>query len=332
MKAKHILAAILMMTIQMVSCKSFTEHPETPSSGILFVDPLTLETEGFLDGINGGASICRTNANSLCVASSEGRLYLVDAVSMTLDTSFIIGGPQSSGYASMVYIAPKTSLYVIGSMNQLLEVRMPSGEVVDVLDYLDAPREIVSNDTGSFVYVSSPSTNRVFRVSTTSNLVQEYYDFVESPARITCGARSGKDTLLVSTNSPFSVAYVQPEGFPYSREVSLTPSLALIPSPQCYGYVYSLCTNAYGNSYMNVIDSLFPFSVQKSVLLSGTPRALCMGNNGLYLYALCIYPGEDEFILFSYNQDFETIVDSVTLPGSPVGMAAAGNRLAVLTY
>ncbi len=197
-KAFTLIAALLPL---LSACHDVTEYSGTPEAGLLFLDPATLEVEGTLSGVPGAVSICATGMNSFCVASSEGILYLYDAVSMELDTSFTIGGQSSAGYGSMVYVPWKSSLYVIGTPGTIIEVGLPDGGIRDVLTCVDAPANLVVNRTQSYMYVENPNTKSVFRISTTNNSVYRVYDFDRAPSGVICGT-TGADTILCGNQRP----------------------------------------------------------------------------------------------------------------------------------
>ncbi len=312
------------------ACQDITEYSGVPEGGLLFLDPVTLELAGTLPGVEGAVSICATGMNTFCVASSEGVLYLYDAVSMTLDTSFTIGGQSSAGYGSMVHVPWKSSLYVIGTPGSIIEVGIPDGEVRDVLTSISAPTSLVANRTQSFMYVESPNTNSVFRISTTSNTVFRAYNFDRTPSGVICGMGT-EDTILVATNDPQNIAYVQPTGALHPRAVIFHPVVDMERSIDHYGLIYAARIDGTTEGELMVVDSLFPFSIYTTAFFAGAPRALQNHTDGLRLFILSVdQPGL--FRIHCYHQDLEKIVKSVELPGYPVDITSAGNRLVVLTY
>ncbi|MFO7627439.1 MAG: hypothetical protein R6V62_09295 [Candidatus Fermentibacteraceae bacterium] len=327
---RNVVIVIAALLPVLSACHDVTEYSGTPEAGLLFLDPVTLEVEGTLSGVPGAVSICATGMNSFCVASSEGVLYLYDADAMELDTSFVIGGQSSAGYGSMVYIPWKSSLYVIGTPGSIIEVGIPGGEIRDVLTSVDSPGRLVSNRTQSFMYVENPNTNSVFRISTTNNSVFRVYEFDRTPSGVICGT-TGDDTLLVATNDPQNIAYVQPVDYAYPRVAQFAPVVDMERSIDHYGLIYALRNHDTAEGALTVVDSLFPFSNYTPVFFPGTPRALQNHTDGLRLFILSVVKNGSYRVL-CYHQDFETIVKTVDLPGYPVDMTSAGDRLVVLSY
>ncbi|GEM_PF-3383628 len=312
------------------ACHDVTEYSGTPEAGLLFLDPATLEVEGTLSGVPGAVSICATGMNSFCVASSEGVLYLYDAVAMELDTSFTIGGQSSAGYGSMVYVPWKSSLYVIGTPGSIIEVGIPGGEIRDVLTCVNAPANLVVNRTQSYMYVSNPGTNSIFRISTNSNQVYKVFVFDRTPSEVICGM-AGNDTLLVTTSDPQNIAYVQPIQSSFPRTVEFTPVVDMERSTDLYRVIYTAQYSDPATGVLTAVDSLFPFSTYQVTLFDGEPRALQNHTDGLRLFILSVVQN-GSYRIHCYHQDFEEIVNSVDLPGYPVDMTSAGDRLVVLTY
>jgi len=323
-----IVVAVLVSVLP--ACHDVTEYSGTPEAGLTFLNPVTLEVEGTLPGVPGAVSICATGMNSFCVASSEGALYLYDAVEMALDTSFTIGGQSSAGYGSMVYVPWKSSLYVIGTPGSIIEVGLPGGEIRDVLTSVNAPSRLVTNRSQSFMYVENPNANSVFRISTTSNGVYRVYEFDRTPSGVICGT-AGDDTLLVATSDPQCIAYVQPVDYAFPRIEQFAPVVDMERSIDHYRLIYAVRNGDTGGGELAVVDSLFPFSSYTTASFQGAPRALHNHTDGLRLFILSVVQN-GSYRIHCYHQDFEEIVNSADLPGYPVDMTSAGDRLVVLTY
>jgi hypothetical protein len=328
---KRTAVTLLALLFPVISaCHDATEYSGTPEAGLTFLDPVTLEVEGTLPGAPGAISICATGMNTFCVASSEGVLYLYDAIAMELDTSFTIGGQSSAGYGSMVYVPWKSSLYVIGTPGSIIEVGLPGGEIRDVLTSVNSPTNLATNRTHSFMYVENPNTNSVFRISTTSNVVYGVYEFDRTPSGVVCGT-AGDDTLLVATSDPQCIAYVQPVDYAYPRPAFLAPVVDMERSIDHYRLIYTVHDRGNGSGELAVVDSLFPFSSYTKAFFQGAPRALHNHTDGLRLFIMSVVQN-GSYRIHCYHQDFETIVKTVDLPGYPVDMTSAGDRLVVLTY
>lgn len=297
------------------ACRDVTEYSGTPEAGLTFLNPVTLEVEGTLSGVEGAVSICATGMNTFCVASSEGVLYLYDAIAMELDTSFVIGGQSSAGYGSMVYIPWKSSLYVIGTPGSIIEVGLPGGVIKDVLTSVNSPASLVTNRTHSFMYVENPNTNSVFRISTTSNSVFRVYEFNRTPSGVICGT-AGADTLLVATNDPQNIAYVQPVDYAYPRVAQLPPVVDMERSTDHYRLIYAVRNHDTAEGALTVVDSLFPFSSYTPAYFPGTPRALQNHTDGLRLFILSVVQN-GSYRIHCYHQDFETIVKTVDCRATP---------------
>jgi len=242
----------------------------------------------------------------------------------------VIGGQSSAGYGSMVYVPWKSSIYVIGTPGSIIEVGIPGGVIRDVLTSVNGPASLVCNRTHSFMYVENPTTNSVFRISTSTNTVFRVYEFGRTPAGVICGT-TGDDTLLVTTNDPQNIAYVQPADFVYTRQVCFSPVVDMERSIDHYGLIYAARNHDTTEGALMVVDSLFPFSIYPAAFFSGEPRALQNHTDGLHLFIMSVIRN-GSFRIHCYHQDFETIVKSVDLPGYPVDMTSAGDRLVVLSY
>lgn len=326
-KAVTLLAAMLPLVS---ACHDVIEFSGVPEAGLVFLDPVTLEVVGTLSGVPGAVSICATGMNAFCVASSEGILYRYDAVSMTLDTSFVIGGRSSAGYGSMVYIPWKSSLYVIGTPGSIIEVGMPDGEIKAVLANADSPTELVANRNQSFIYVNNPGTNSIFRINTQSNQVYRVFNFDRTPSGMITGFQED-DTLLVTTSDPQCIAYVQPADYAYPRVAEFRTTIDMERSTSHYGLIYAAQPDGTTNGELAVVDSLFPFSSYTAAFFPGEPRALHNHTDGLRLFIMSVVEN-GSFRLSCYHQDFKEITASAELQGYPLDMTSAGDRLVVLSY
>lgn len=315
-----------------LACSNFTEYPGTPSAGLLIIDPDNLEIVGTLEGVEGGRALCPGHDLEFFVSSTTGEIFVFDASTATLDTSFVIGPGSSAGYGSMAYIPATNSVYIVGALGTLLEVDMGGHTVTDDFTAGSSPSFITPSRGFDYIYVTDPLNNKVHAVRTSSNTVQKTWMLDDTPTVMLVNTM-GNDTLLVSTSDPGGVAYVQPADFSGpSREVSLPPASDMARSNFLDLMFAAHPRYGYSSGTVSVIDSLFPaFSVRNTVTVPGNPSFLTTHNDGLHLFILST-GDSDGCTLYSYHLTQSALENSVDLPGTPVDMIMAGNRLVVLTY
>ncbi|MFO7627437.1 MAG: hypothetical protein R6V62_09285 [Candidatus Fermentibacteraceae bacterium] len=327
-RSLFICAAAFLLT----ACSNFTEYSGTPSAGLLILDPDSFEILGTLDGIEGGRALCAGFDLEFFVSSTSGELHIYNASTVTRDTSLVIGPGSSAGYGGMAYIPMTNSVYVIGALGTILEVDMDDYAVTDEFTAGSSPAFIIPSRSFDFVYITDPLANKVHAVRTTSNTVQKTWLLAKTPT-VMCENTMGSDTLLISTNDPRGVAYVQPADFSSpARKVNLAPASDMARSDFLNLMFTAHPRYGYPTGTVSIIDSLFPaFSVRNTVTIPGNPAYVTTHNDGLHL--LILSTGEsDGCTLYSYHLALSSFVNSVDLPGTPVDMIMAGNRLVILTY
>ncbi len=322
--------AAVSAALLLAACNNFSEYSSAPQAGLIFLDPITLAVEGTLDGVEGGTSICATGPTTFCVASNTGRMFLYDADTMTPDTSFVIGLEQSAGYGDMLYVPWKSSIYIIGAMGSILEIGIPGGEEKAELTFASNPSHLSMNQTATFLYVTDPSNRSVYRMSISSNVLYKTFVLERTPVGTACCTR-GLDTLLIATSDPAGVGYVQPVESVFRREVAYRPTVDIEATTPFHGLICGLHANPSGSGTLSLVDSLQPFSIARNVVFPGTPRVLYNHTDEQRLYIISVEE-VGTFRVMCYNKDFEQFENSVELPGYPVDMTSAGNRLVILTY
>jgi len=326
-------AAITLLLLN--GCHSFTEHSGAPKTGILFLDPFTLELTGSLDGVEGATAICNLKGGKFAVLGNTGVMHIYDGETMALDTSFTVGPPQSAGYGDMTFIPWKNSVYIIGAQGSILEVGVPDGTLRAEITGFGAPARIVSTRTGGHVYVSDPVNQRVHGVSTQTNQKDRTFNYSRVPTVLECNAW-GADTLLICTTDPGGIGYMQPgETGGWPRQVNIgTDATDMISS----SFNRSMLT-AHPNfsspwGQVCVVDSLFPgyYVVGSTISVPGNPYRLAFHDDQQHLYILSRHSGTGATVHL-YHYQFESFAGSADLPmATPVDMIFAADRLVILTY
>ena len=326
------LLSICFAALLLPACSNFTEYSGTPSAGLLILDPDNLEIVATLDGIEGGRTLCAGLDLEFFVSSTSGELHVYNAATAERDTSFVIGAGSSAGYGSMAYIPMTNSVYIIGALGTILEVDMDDFSVTDDFTAGSSPAFMTPSRDFDYVYITDPLNNKVHAVRTTSNTVQKTWLFTRTPTVMsTC--TMGSDTLLISTTDPKGVAYIQPADFTsFSRRANLPPTSDMARSDFLNLIFAAHPRYGYPSGAVSVIDSLFPaFSVRNTITVPGNPALLATHNDGLHLFILAT-GDSDGCTLYSYHLTQSALENSVELPGTPVDMILAGNRLVILTY
>ncbi len=321
-----VLAAVLLS-----GCSNFTEYSGTPSAGLLFVDPDNLELLGAIDGIEGGRALCAGGGTSFFVTATSGEFHICDSGTMSIDTSFVIGPGASAGYGSMAWIPGKNTVYVIGALGNILEVQPSTGLVIDEITAGSSPTCMVPSRNVDFVYVTDPLNNKVHAIRTSTNAVLKTWLLQGTPT-VMCTSAFGSDTLLISTNDSKNVAYIQPADFgSLARKVNLPPASDLNASDSLELLFAAHPGYGYSSGSVSVIDSLFPFSIRNTISVPGNPTYLEVNDNQMNLFILSSTESGD-CTLYCYGLSQSILLDSIDLPGTPVDMVMAGNRLVILTY
>lgn len=127
---RTLLLLLCIPLLLLIGCHQVTEYQGGVSSSLVFIRTSDLQVEKTMDGFPGGRTIISNGAGGMILLSSEGVLHMIDTETLSVDTSYSIGGSSGTGYGDAVY-AGNGNLYVLGPGSQVMEVDLETSTVVD---------------------------------------------------------------------------------------------------------------------------------------------------------------------------------------------------------
>lgn len=131
------------------------------------------------------------------VVKGDGYIDKYSSETLELLGSYKIGQPSPAGYSHCAFSRGKSSLYIVGSVGNIIEVSIPDCSVVDEFSVCSSPFLISASKTNpAYLYVSDGASNTVWVVKASNNSLVDSWRF---PGGITCIEASESDTTLVGT-------------------------------------------------------------------------------------------------------------------------------------
>ncbi len=312
-------------------CERFTEYSGPPSAGLVFIDPVSLEVTGSIQGVQGARALSPGTGSLFFVSTTTGMLYRCDSEAMALLSSTVIGPGSGAGYGSIAYVPWENSIYVQGATGNILELDAATGLLLDDFTVGSSVASIIPGRSSNNIYIADPVGGKVYRVRTATNTVARSWSLNLTPT-VLCMNGSGSDSVLAATSDPLGSAYILPfEQSAPARKVRLAPAWDMASSYYMGIIAAASPDHGSGQGRVMIIDSLSPFTLGRILTVPGNPERLATHTDGMRLF-IASRNGPDGFTLYSYHMGTWALLGSVDLPGTPVDMAAAGNRLVVLTY
>ncbi len=148
----------------LIGCHQVTEYQGGVSSSLIFIRTSDLQVERTMEGFPGGRTIISHGSNGLTLLSSEGTLHMIDMETLSVDTSYSIGGSSGTGYDDAVH-AGNGNLYVLGPGSQVMEVDLGTSTVKDNFTPGSNPGALAP----------SPFLPRLYFVDTADDYIGEIY-------------------------------------------------------------------------------------------------------------------------------------------------------------
>jgi len=330
-------SAVLIASLCLFSgCHSVTEVSGSVQSSVTFISTSDFTIVDTLEGITDGRSICSINSTLFFVYNAFGRLYRIDSAEMVIDTSFTIDTGTGQPEFGMTSPPPRTSLFVLGSGGQIIQVSIASNSVVGA--FSPGPSTVALCSSRSMPNVM------IYTVDGQDNYVREIdpssYDIVRSdvlwltPSCVTI-AYDG-DSLLVGSDVGGGYAFVTlNSGTMFARPPVYVGTIIndVIPYPSVDEYYYASLPN-WGSGYGQILKIVRPEPPSPDYGIQGNPIKIAADNNGRYVYVLsntgdatCLVTIIDE--LYGQGQ----VIAEIPIDGYPQDMSTHGDEeyLIILT-
>lgn len=258
------------------------------------------------------------------VVKGDGYIDKYSSETLQLLGSYKIGQPSPAGYFQCTFSPRESSMYVVGSVGNIIEVSIPSCLVVDDFSVCASPSEISASSTSpAYLYVCDGASSTIWIVKASSNITMDSFKL---PAGILSIEASESDTTLVGTDvGTYRVEFLVSGGLTAVHQLPV--KLVSIKYFPWYGNFAAVSEGAIGIVEV-VVDpgTLLPaltFNYQR--LIQGTSHLLA-GDNDRYAYVLS-YMGENMGIIEKYDMAFHEISERVNISGIPLDMDVSGSGL-----
>lgn len=148
----------------LLGCHQVTEYQGGVSSSLVFIRTTDFQVEKTMEGFPGGRTMVSHGTGEIILLSSEGVLYMIDMETLSVDTSYSIGGSSGTGYDDAVY-AGNGNLYVLGPGSQVMEVDLETNTV----------RDNFTPGSNPGALTPSPVLPRIYFVDTVDDYIGEIY-------------------------------------------------------------------------------------------------------------------------------------------------------------
>jgi len=317
----------------MSGCHSVTEVSGSIQSSITFVSTSDFSIVNTLEGIEDGRSICSISNTLFFVYSASGRLYRVDSDEMAIDTSFVIDTATGQPSFGMTSPPPNSSLYVLGSGGQIIQVSVASSSVMDVFSPGPSTVALCSSHSSSdtMLYAVDGQDNYVREINPSSNSIVRSDVLWLSPSCVTI-ALDG-DSLLVGSEVDEAVAFVILDMGPMYARPPLDISRAVndvIAFPSEDEYYFASCPE-WGSGSGSVVKIERPQAANRFGV-DGHPVKLAADDDGHYLFVLS-NTGGGTCLVTVIDEWFGGVVAEIPVNGLPRDMVIHGDGeyLLVLT-
>jgi len=329
----RILSVLFASLFLFSGCHNVTEVSGSVQSSVTFISTSDFTIVDTLEGITDGRSICSINNTLFFVYNAYGRLYRIDSSEMVIDTSFTIDPGTGQPAFGMTSPPPRSSLFVLGSGGQIIQVSIASNSVVGT--FSPGPSTIALCSSRSM-----PNT-MIYTVDGQDNYVREIdpssYDIVRSdllwltPSCVTI-AFDG-DSLLVGSEIDAAYCFVALDWEPmYARPpVGSAAINDVIPFPSEDEYYYASLPH-WGSGSGQILKIVRPEPPSPDYGIAGNPIKIAADNNGRYVYVLS-NTGDATCLVTVIDEWFSQVVAEIPINGYPQDMSTHGNEeyLIVLT-
>lgn len=181
-----------------LSCHQVTEYRSSDSCTVHFLDADQLQVTGSMGELEGGRCLFPQGTGELVLVTSEGVLYRIDTVSMSVDTSYAIGGSSGDGYTDGAR-AGNGNLYVLGPGSQVIEVDLASNSVLDAFVPGPDPVAICASPVLPRMYFAD-GTGLIGEIWTSDNHTGNLVNLASPPADIMVEPAGGMHIVAAGTD------------------------------------------------------------------------------------------------------------------------------------
>lgn len=258
------------------------------------------------------------------VVKGDGYIDKYSSETLELLGSYKIGQPSPAGYSHSAYSPSENSLYIVGSVGNIIEVSIPDCSVVDDFNVCPSPFHIsASNTSPAYLYVSDGSSNAIWVVRAINNNPVDSWVF---PAGITCIEASESDTTLVGTElGTYRLEFLPSGGL--TGVYQLTESLLAIDYfPWDHNFA------AVTGQSIGIVEIIIDPVTLLPALFFGYDSYIEGYNYVLacdidrYAYVLS-YLGENTSRIVKYDMTFHEISEQFEFSGIPLDMDVSGSGL-----
>jgi hypothetical protein len=325
-----IIAALLSLA---AGCTDLTEFDGTYSAGLYVISTSDLSVTASAGPISNARSVC-SMAGRIWVATTDGRILDYDTTTMELAATRMVGTASPSAYSEMVFSPMENSVYLIGPFGSLLEIGFPDGSVEEEFSVCEAPKMLVVDDDGPFLYVSDAATDRILEIRLETNHQSRMCQLSSQPVCM-CNSEDRIDTLVAGTLA--GSVLLSTTGSGIIRQWRFDESLILAVTGIPGDSIHCAVRRSSGGDEVVTLRSFFPdsmggnFGWTGAVQVAGDTHFISPGTDMVHAYVLS-YIGGSTSRLVSYDHENYRIDGTLDLPGYPMDMEMTpGGNLVILT-
>lgn len=330
----RILSVLFASLFLFSGCHNVTEVSGSIQSTVTLISTSDFTIVNTLEGVTDGRSICSINNTLFFVYNAFGRLYRIDSGEMAIDTSFIIDTGTGQPSFGMTSPPPRSSLFVLGSGGQIIQVSVESNSVVGTFSPGPSTVALCSSRSmpNTMIYTVDGQDNYVREINPSSYNIERSDVLWLTPSCVTI-AYDG-DSLLVGSDVGGGYAFVTlNSGIMFARPPQGVGTAIndVMPFPSEEEYYYASVPN-WGSGYGQIMKIVRPEPPSPDYGIAGNPIKIAADNNGRYVYVLS-NTGDATCLVTVIDEWFSQVVAEIPINGYPQDMSTHGNEefLIVLT-
>jgi hypothetical protein len=195
---RRMAAVLVIWGLLTAGCHQVTEFESIGNSRITMISTFDLQVEAVMDLQCQGRTIVCPGPGELLVISSDGVLHRVSTSTMTVDTSYSIGGSSGTGYNDAI-LDIHGDLYVLGPGSQVIEVDLGTNTVEDNFTPGQEPVALSPSPTEDKIYFADAADCSIGEIWTYANVNGFRSPMADQPSDLSVDPSGGRHIVSVTS-------------------------------------------------------------------------------------------------------------------------------------
>ncbi len=259
-------------------CHQVTEFESIGNSRITMISTLDLQVEAVMDLQCQGRTIVCPGPGELVVISSDGVLHRVNTNTMSVDTSYSIGGSSGTGYDDAI-LDIHGDLYVLGPGSQVIEVDLGTNTVEDNFTPGQQPVALSPSPTEDKIYFTDASDCSIGEIWTYANVNGFCSPMAHQPSDLSVDPEGGRHIVSVTSTDEGYIYGIWLDLSTTARRFVNTSSGSPSNRVVCFGVdsVYAISCPQWSSDrgYVELVQGFMVPQTSGKCYLPGHPVDMC---------------------------------------------------------